>query len=107
MPDETPILRADALDDDLQLEDDEPVSDEFRQKTAEFIRDNEKLLERLAEDERDALTPYQRALLTLLMNDPGSAKCKCGHERRDHGSATVDTKESCFSCGCWGFEPGL
>lgn len=30
--------------------------------------------------------------------------CKCGHRREDHGKATVDTADSCFKCGCWGFE---
>lgn len=30
--------------------------------------------------------------------------CKCGHIREDHGRSTVDTADSCFRCGCWGFE---
>lgn len=32
--------------------------------------------------------------------------CTCGHKRDEHGHATVDTQDSCFMCGCWGFEAG-
>lgn len=28
----------------------------------------------------------------------------CGHARSDHGASTVDTANSCFKCGCWGYE---
>lgn len=49
----------------------------------------------------DPLFPHQKPHQPPVL-------CTCGHARESHGRSTVDTANSCFSCGCWGFTlPGL
>lgn len=77
----------------------------FQPEPASTGRWQKVLRERRALDERNGTwLAGDDAFTHTELASGGEEVCKCGHPRKSHGRATVDTEMSCFSCGCWGFE---